>query len=75
MNMNKQYWEERFKKFIFQMKPEDEFVPVKEMKSLPGMEASLHTFVTSTLDECVCTSSPPAVLPLRIEPFLHYICS
>jgi hypothetical protein len=33
MNMNMQYWEERFKKFIVKMETKDEFVPVHDMKS------------------------------------------
>jgi hypothetical protein len=37
--MSIQYWEERFKKFIFQMEPKDEFVPLNDMKSLTGMES------------------------------------
>ena len=33
IHMNMQYWEERFKKFIVQMEPKDEFVPLHDMKS------------------------------------------
>ena len=33
MNMNKQYWEERFKKFIVQMQIEEGFFLLNDMKS------------------------------------------
>jgi len=67
MNINMQYWEERFKKFVVQMEPKDEFFPIYDRKS--EWRGSIAPYILNLCSRWRwLVSAPPAAIHLGSEP-------